>query len=81
MFLDIHTSEFGKIPRTGLRGLFSRQMQSGCYRSSQICPFARISYASVVDASSSSKQRDQVILTQLTLLLEPLAKVSLSRQA
>lgn len=52
-----------------------------CYRSSQICPFARISYASMVDVSSSPRQRDQVILTQLTLLLEPPAKVSLSRQA
>lgn len=61
----------GKSPGTGLKGLCSCQIQSGFNRSGQSCLLARIYLASTPDPSSSSRQRDGVILTQLTLLLVP----------
>ena len=61
----------GRSSGAGLRGLCSSQIQSGFNRSGQGGLLARISLASMADASSSSRQRDGVILTQLTLLLVP----------
>ena len=61
----------GKSPGTGLRGLCSGQTQSGLNKSGQNCFLARTSLASMSDASSSSGQRDGVVLTQLALRLVP----------
>lgn len=41
-----------------MRGLCSSQMQSGFNRSGQSCLLARMSFASMADASCSSRQRD-----------------------
>lgn len=60
-----------KSPGTGLRELCANQIQSGFNRSGQSGLLARISLASMADASSSCRRRGGVILTQLTLLLVP----------